>query len=593
MVEDIRCGEYYYRGGDTETTSAILGMGSIPSTEHPVWVVDNSPEEIDAARATPVDRLDVVETKTVPVAGGISSSIGGAHKFSTSFNDLGVVLVFDPQKLDPHPTPIEYTLEFFDDYPGTAARVDALSTGEVRTTDDRLGGLVSGDGIIASAGRDRLAEKFSDPMYADEYELFAVAEEIDIAESVVGAVSITHTDDVVGGSVQGALAGFPGYSRGFSSGAQDVTQLSNADRATALWDLLLDTSGLWAKDVPFYTVILNDSGWKDSERLSSELFEIAYDGDRTITAIDDLPAWVTDVSAKGRPADCPDIPPRSDVTALLRDYGATEIDVLEQPEQTVVDFQTPFPGEQPIRSGIEIEDGFVTRGTIRYGVLDKAAFTTGPHGDRESLNRLAEAVEPAGQPGSLSVNVGFGDAARVPRPHVRLGWRPGDSGKQIHSGTMDGSAPVAEAIDYIRRVGENIRSAFDEEYVEPVVGVNNAPLSVAEFVSRLQKTDAHEIRVRPSSRDAYEVVFTFPFADQSRAIVTAAGDVLQYDLYVSAGFDAADPDKWNDRVDRSGAPEMVFATVSGNQKEVSFRSSIGDGPLAVEETVDQIRSLSL
>lgn len=283
----------------------------------------------------------------------------------------------------------------------------------------------------------------------------------------------------------------------------------------------------------------------------------------------------------------------ADVKRLLREYGATGIQVLNRRE-TVVDFQTPFPGDQPIASGLEIEDGVVTRGTIRYGVLDKERFTTGPHDHPPSLRRLRRAVETTTPPGSLAVNVGFGDADRVPRPHVRLGWRPNDAGVQVIQNRSGGSAPVKETVEYIKRVGKEIRDEFGDEYVDPVPGLANAPLPVSEFVNKVRRgMDATDIEVRPSSRDGYEIRFTFTRADESRAIVTDEGDVLQYDVYLNTGFSAPTQEEWEDRAEEVGVPDSAFVTVDGSQKEVSYRSSIADGTLSVEEALEQIRRLRL
>jgi hypothetical protein len=281
-----------------------------------------------------------------------------------------------------------------------------------------------------------------------------------------------------------------------------------------------------------------------------------------------------------------------DIESLLREYGGTSIQVLDG-RQKVVDFNTPFPGDQPIRSGLEIEDGMVTRGTIRYGVLDKEQFRTGPHGDPKSLRRLRRAVESVPAPGSLGVNVGFGDANRVPRPHIRLGWRPDEAGVQLIETGPGGAASVADTVRFIEAAGEQIRDEFEAEYVKPVPGVENAPLAVSEFVSATQDTDAENIMARPSSRDGYEITFTYPPAVQSRAIVTDDSDVLQYDINVPSGFGEPDLQQWVSKTDRAGVPESAFVTVGGDQKEVSYRSSIADETLSVEEAVSQIRSLSI
>jgi len=283
----------------------------------------------------------------------------------------------------------------------------------------------------------------------------------------------------------------------------------------------------------------------------------------------------------------------ADVKRLLREYGATGIQVLNRREK-VVDFQTPFPGRQPIASGLVIDDGEVIRGSIRYGVLDKQQFGVGPQNHTPSLRRLRQAVEAVPPVGSLAVNVGFGDAERVPRPHVRLGGSIQGEGVKVVPNKSGGSAPVAETIDYIEKVGERIRTEFEDEYVEPVPGLANAPVPIAEFVDVVQRgMEATDIEVRPSSRDGYEIRFTFTRADPSRAIVTDEGDVLQYDVYLGVGFTAPTQEEWENRAEEAGVPDSAFVTVDGSQKEVSYRSSIEGETLSADEALEQIRRLRL
>lgn len=287
---------YLYRGADAEETREILDSRRIPGNDFPVWWVDNTPEEIDDNRAMNVeDSLDVIDSEEVSIAGGLSSSIGGAQKFSQSLSEVGVVLVFDPARVRPTPEPITYELEWFDEHAGLFARVASLVNGEVRTaSDDRLHGLVRPDGVLDSTGRGNLELKVQTPMYTDEQEWYGNASALDVQGAVVGAVTVVHTQRAVGGSIQGALAEYPGFTMGFAGrGEEDVTNMDNEARAAALHDLLVDTAGLWAEtDTPYYILVMDDDRWKQGAGIDSDEFVLAYDGDRAITSRGGLPRWL-------------------------------------------------------------------------------------------------------------------------------------------------------------------------------------------------------------------------------------------------------------------------------------------------------------
>jgi len=292
----IESSGYLYRGADAEETEDILDSRSIPGNTFPVWWVDNTPEEIDDARARDVEGgLDVVDQMEVPIAGGLSSSVGGAQKFSQSLSEVGVVLVFDPSSVEPTPQQITYDLEWFDGHAGLLARVASLVNGEVRTaTDDKIHGLVRPDGVLDSTGRGNLELKVQTPMYTDEQEWYGNDTALNVDGAVVGAVTVVHTQRAVGGSVQGALAEYPGYKMGFAGGNQtDVTNMTEEEMAADLHDLLLDTAGLWAEtDTPYYVMLMDDDRWKQGAGIDSDEFILAYDGEDAITARGRLPRWL-------------------------------------------------------------------------------------------------------------------------------------------------------------------------------------------------------------------------------------------------------------------------------------------------------------
>lgn len=287
---------YLYRGAGADETERILERRSLSGAVFPVWWVDNTAEEIDDARALGIEgALDVTDREDVPITGGLSSSIGGAQKFSQSLSTVGVVLVFDPAELDPTPEPISYELDWFDGHAGLLARVSSLVNGEVRTAEDgKLRGLVRDDGVIDSTGRENLSLKVQTPMYSDEQEFYVPGKTLNLAGAVVGAVSVLHTQRAVGGSIQGALAEYPGYTMGFAgSNQQDVTNMSNEEMAADFHDIMENESGLYLEtDTPFYVLLMDDDRWKKGAGVDEDEFLLAYDGFNALTNRGVLPGWL-------------------------------------------------------------------------------------------------------------------------------------------------------------------------------------------------------------------------------------------------------------------------------------------------------------
>lgn len=155
----------------------------------------------------------------------------------------------------------------------------------------------------------------------------------------------------------------------------------------------------------------------------------------------------------------------------LREWGATRIESRPVPgdeERYSIDFQTPFPGDQPIRSSLSVIGDAVNEATIRYGVLDESAFPTHPTDDPDQLDRLHLVATRSGVFDVGVVVVNFGDTHRLPRPHLLLGWKASVSkdDEVVVANDYDRDYPVDATLDIIERFGENVRREFRGEWVQ-------------------------------------------------------------------------------------------------------------------------------
>lgn len=163
------------------------------------------------------------------------------------------------------------------------------------------------------------------------------------------------------------------------------------------------------------------------------------------------------------------------LASLLREWGATRVDTFPdnsyREADTNVEFHTPFPGDQPIRSNISVADGRVVKATIRYGVLQRGRFEVHPTQSIDHRFRLIRCAQNADQPDTGYVMVNFGDEHRVPRPHILYGWGANMDVETAEFNSAfqtdrDANAPVGDFFRYIKTTGREIRSEFEEDYVE-------------------------------------------------------------------------------------------------------------------------------
>ncbi len=160
------------------------------------------------------------------------------------------------------------------------------------------------------------------------------------------------------------------------------------------------------------------------------------------------------------------------VERRLREWGATRINTRRTGNHASIDFNTPLPGDQPIRSGIQLEDGMVTEATIRYGVLNEDYFPTHPTNDNGALQRLRNVVQGNDVPSGALVVVNYGDDHRRPRPHLLYGWSP-EGGtievsdlEYLQRGDPNEPAAPGPFMDWVQRVGRDIRREFRGEWAK-------------------------------------------------------------------------------------------------------------------------------
>ncbi len=279
-----------YRGGD-------FLFPIIEADELDIWYVEEGEEAVDDARPNSPQSagLTVTRTETRSVAGGLSSRVAGSMKFAQNRSSVGATLVFDPSAIQPSPNPIEYTLDWMDDHPGLLARIDTISTGEVRSADDgRLLGLTRDGNGIHKAKRANLEFTATSDTYSTEQEWFAYSETLDLAGSLIGGLSVVHQQKAIGGSIQGALADREGFSMGGFGRRTSVTSLSPEEQAEALAPLIAqDNTAIREENAPYWLVVVEDDReWQSNGGIERSEFVLASNGEETIRDPDQLPVWV-------------------------------------------------------------------------------------------------------------------------------------------------------------------------------------------------------------------------------------------------------------------------------------------------------------
>lgn len=284
----------------------------------------------------------------------------------------------------------------------------------------------------------------------------------------------------------------------------------------------------------------------------------------------------------------------------LKDWGATSINAIDVGGNVAIDFNTPFPGNQPIHSSITLDGNEVVEATIRYGVLDKNALGGTPEPivfddepQPEAIARLQRAVNVPVYPGSLRVGVDFGDADRQPRPHVNVGVT---RGAEVHGAVPGQSTPMLDFLNWMIEVGEQIREEFDAEFVETVPGLPNAPRFIAEFADRVSSQWEVE-SANPSSITNTEVTLTKSLAEATVEFDAEGGVVRFSATFETTPFDpqAQSDEEWQETVESVDLPEdtTAFVTDRTGKREVNWDSARAGEMASAEQVASGLTSLAL
>lgn len=280
-----------YRGGD-------FLFPIIEADELDIWYVEEGEEAVDDARpksAPDAPGLTVTRTETRQIAGGLSSRVAGSMKFAKNLSSVGVVMVFDPARIDPKPQPITYTLPWMDDHPGVLARIDSLSTGEIRSeaTGEVLGLTWEGGGIHKGK-RANMEFTATSNTYSTEQEYFAYAPQLDLDSSLIGGVTVVHEQKAMGGSIQGALNEYEDLSMAGYGGDESITRMDRAEQASRLANRLLSENSIFrGRGLPFYVVVVEDDRrWASNGGIERDEFVLASNGEETVRDPDMLPSYV-------------------------------------------------------------------------------------------------------------------------------------------------------------------------------------------------------------------------------------------------------------------------------------------------------------
>ncbi len=282
---------YAYHGrspSDAAWESSV--SGTIRGEQLGVYEVEMpEPEEAKQYRARNLYDLpgEVLNEREVRITGGLTAHLGAAIKFHQSMSEVGSVFLIDLDRLPVSPTQIEYTFAWAEDHPGTYARIDSIDDFEVYQDGDLLGAGYhrrEDDVPIVNKWTNQLRHRINNFAYADEAELAVYGTDgIDFSRALYGTASYLHTSRAVGGSVQGALAEYDGFTMGFSSrGEEDVTKASEEELAKWFQRVFVRQHG----DAPVFSrshmVVLYDNDdlrvRDEATIIPEEDFILAFDG---------------------------------------------------------------------------------------------------------------------------------------------------------------------------------------------------------------------------------------------------------------------------------------------------------------------------
>jgi len=279
-----------YRGGDLRLLNdGALDDGRIASNDFPVVYADPPPNpdrQNRFAQAISTVEEYITRRETVSVAGGVTSTLPAAIKFTKNVGPPGVVLHLDESVVGPQVTGIEYTLEWFDNHPGVLAHTDTLSDGEYRVDGEILSMLDVQDDktVFHQYGRDRVESRATSPTYQDEMEMVSTDGPIDVSGAITAIAVYLGTEGTSGYTIRNNLKSLSAFDARFGSikDAETGEVVAGSDdyraQAEVLYEELPDL--LASTPAPLYLVAVDSRNdiQADDGRITPENFRFVYNG---------------------------------------------------------------------------------------------------------------------------------------------------------------------------------------------------------------------------------------------------------------------------------------------------------------------------
>lgn len=263
------------------------------------------PEEAKQYRARDLYDLpgQVINEYDAKVTGGLTAHLGAAYKFHQSLSEIGAVFLIDYDRLSAKPVKIQYDYEWASDHPGTYARIDSIDQFEIYQHDELYGAgyYQNESGVpIVNKWRNRMEQRLNSFAYEDEAELAVYGEDfINFGDALVGTASYMHTTSHIGGSVQAALAKYPGFTMAYAgANEENVKRASNEERAKWFQRVFVDTYGDTGVIDNDHMVVLYDedelSVRDETTRIPDEAFILATDGQTVYRAPSQVDKYLGD-----------------------------------------------------------------------------------------------------------------------------------------------------------------------------------------------------------------------------------------------------------------------------------------------------------
>lgn len=294
-------GQYLYRGEPmVEFINEELEQGLVLGRSYPVVYMEMPESEKNTMhQASSPSTLPgrITNISYEPVTGGWSQTLGSGRHFGTVSYRIGLTAYMDPAKIDAKLTAVQYTEEYAQNHPEAVARIDDLTDAALVVNGEFWGLLSSREGEDVEDwpamkwGRQAVA-RMTNKHYADEFEVVAEAEEVDVSNSIerlvtfAGAGTTTSTLNTMIDHIVEEMGKGARVARSFKDKPDD-------ERAEFVYDYVWQRlPGKYRNDYALLVQSSLNDARKADRRVDPDNFEFVYDGDRMIRDYDAASEWV-------------------------------------------------------------------------------------------------------------------------------------------------------------------------------------------------------------------------------------------------------------------------------------------------------------